>query len=62
MKLNNPHDAAVKSLFDNNERIIEIMQISLPKVILDYLDTSTLKRESSSFVDENLKEYHSDLF
>ena len=61
MKINNPHDVAIKEIFSDKNRVKEIIQISLPKLISEYMDFSQIKRENGSFIDEKLKEYHSDI-
>jgi predicted transposase/invertase (TIGR01784 family) len=57
----NPHDKYFKYVFSQTDMAIDLIANSLSKEILSKIDLSSLKRENSSYVDEKLKEYFSDL-
>lgn len=51
MKIQNPHDKAFKEIFDN-DRVRELLQLSLPKKVSAYLEYNSMKKESDSFIDK----------
>ena len=61
MKINNPHDIAAKDNFKDKKVFLELMKLVLPKEIDEILDHETLENEDTEFVDENMKEYYTDL-
>jgi predicted transposase/invertase (TIGR01784 family) len=56
-----PHDALVKAVFTDLENARGQLQALLPPALVEQLDWSTLRVEPGSFVDEALKERHSDI-
>ena len=56
-----PHDALFKSVFADVENARGELQTMLPQALVQRLDWSTLRVEPGSFVDEVLKERHSDI-
>ena len=58
---NAPHDALFKATFGQVERAAEELRHVLPPELLARVDLSSLTLESGSFVDEALRERHTDL-
>ncbi|WP_119963842.1 Rpn family recombination-promoting nuclease/putative transposase, partial [Candidatus Fukatsuia symbiotica] len=56
-----PHDAFCKKFLGNLEVARDFLKTHLPPAILEKCDLSTLKVEDCSFVDENLRQYFSDI-
>ncbi|MGQ0507765.1 MAG: Rpn family recombination-promoting nuclease/putative transposase, partial [Myxococcaceae bacterium] len=56
-----PHDALVKWLFTQPERAAEELKAVLPSPLVTALDWATLKVVPGSFVDELLRQRHTDL-
>ena len=61
MDINNPHDKFFRDMFSRIEVVQDFCQHYLPREIVELLDLSTLTLEKSSFIDEKLREYFSDL-
>ena len=61
MKTNNPHDITFRDIFSDVKRAKELIEVSLPKEVTELFDWATLSNEEESFVDENLREYFSDI-
>jgi len=59
--MSNPYDIAFKDFFSNPEYIREISLLTLPKQVSESLNYNSIKPEKGSFIDHNMKEYHSDL-
>ncbi len=57
----NHHDAFVKKVFSDPENLGGELRTLLPPALLAKLDLATIRTEPGSFVDERLKERHTDL-
>ncbi|MDU4094651.1 MAG: Rpn family recombination-promoting nuclease/putative transposase [Pantoea sp.] len=56
-----PHDAAFKQFLTHPDTARDFLQLHLPAELLRLCDLKTLKLESGSFVEENLRAYFSDV-
>jgi len=56
-----PHDAAFKSAFQRKELACDLFKNYLPENIVKYTDMNQLELVNKSYVDERLKEKHSDI-
>jgi predicted transposase YdaD len=56
-----PHDGLIKNVFTDVENARGELQTMLPPALVKRLDLNTLRVEPGSFVDEVLKERHSDI-
>ncbi|EJF0241854.1 Rpn family recombination-promoting nuclease/putative transposase [Salmonella enterica subsp. enterica serovar Liverpool] len=56
-----PHDAAFKAIMSRPEAVRDFMDIHLPAELRALCDFSTLKLENTSFVEDELRGYYSDL-
>jgi len=56
-----PHDAAFKAAFQKRELAKRFFQIAFPEKIVRQIDFRYLKLANRSYVDEKLKERHSDI-
>ncbi|WP_072932105.1 Rpn family recombination-promoting nuclease/putative transposase [Nissabacter archeti] len=64
MKNNNtptPHDAVFKTFLSHPDTARDFMMLHLPPSLLEICDLSTLKLESGSFVEDDLRPYYSDV-
>ena len=61
MDIQNPHDKFFKEVFSDKETAIDYFKHSLPAEISRNIDFNTLKQDNNSYIDEELKEYFSDL-
>jgi hypothetical protein len=61
MQSTNVHDALVKATFSQVEHAEGLLRLALPAEIVAQVDFSTLTLRPGSFVDDALKERHSDL-
>ena len=61
MKLKNPHDNFFKEIFEEKERAIELMQVTLPPEINSVLNYEVLHKEGDNFRDEDMKNFQSDV-
>lgn len=56
-----PHDAVFKTFLRHPETARDFLQIHLPASLRELCDLQTLKLESDSFIEENLRAYYSDV-
>lgn len=56
-----PHDAVFKTFLRHPETALDFLQIHLPASLRELCDLQTLKLESDSFIEENLRAYYSDV-
>jgi predicted transposase/invertase (TIGR01784 family) len=56
-----PHDAAFRQFLANPDVARDFMQIHLPAELCALCDLSTLKLESGTFVEEDLRQYANDI-
>ena len=61
MEINNPHDKFFKETFSKQENVVDFIQGTFPENILDNLELSSLVLDNNSYIDEELKEYFSDI-
>ncbi len=61
MRLQQPHDHFVREFFSEPARAREFLSAVLPAELADTLDWAQLRGEPATFIDENLREQHSDL-
>jgi predicted transposase/invertase (TIGR01784 family) len=59
--VNNPHDAALKSAFQKKEVALSFFQNYLPEKIRKCIDFDHLELGNKSYVDEKLRDKHSDI-
>ena len=57
MEIFNPHDKFFKETFSIRENVIDFLTGTFPPEIFKKLDLSTLTRDNSSYIDEELKEH-----
>jgi predicted transposase YdaD len=57
----NPHDAAFKSVFQKKELAVSFFRTYLPADIIGRADLDSSELVGKSYVDENMKELHSDI-
>jgi len=60
-KATTPHDAVFKTFLSQVETARDFIQLHLPAKLLSLCDLSTLQLESSSFVEDDLRQYYSDI-
>ena len=60
-KIHNPHDKFVRETFSDPERAQAFVEEFLPEKIVNELDLSCLKVSQDSYLDNEMKEYFSDL-
>ena len=60
-KATTPHDAVFKTFLSHVETARDFIQLHLPAELLSLCDLSTLQLESSSFVEDDLRQYYSDI-
>jgi len=61
IQIHNPHDAIFKKFFSNIEIAKDFIEAYLPEQLKQNCNFATLKIEAGSFVDEDLKQHHSDI-
>jgi predicted transposase/invertase (TIGR01784 family) len=61
MNINNPHDKIFKEIFSDKKRAVELIKSTLPEKIDKILDYNNIIQENTEFIDEEMKEFHSDL-
>jgi predicted transposase/invertase (TIGR01784 family) len=61
MALWHPHDRLFAAATSSPERALQLLRLALPEESFRKLDASSLKIESGSFLEEDLREQHSDL-
>ena len=59
--INNPHDAAFKSAFQKKEVALSFFQNYFPQEIRQHIDFNHLELGNKTYVDEKLREKHSDI-
>jgi predicted transposase/invertase (TIGR01784 family) len=59
--LNNPHDKFFKAIFSIRALVRACLIYFLPKDILDKLDLDTLEMDTTSYITEELAEFHADI-
>ncbi|MGE0082881.1 MAG: Rpn family recombination-promoting nuclease/putative transposase [Desulfococcaceae bacterium] len=59
--VNNPHDAAFKSAFQKKDVAVSFFQNYLPEEIRRHTDFDSLEITDRSYVDEKLRDRHSDI-
>jgi len=61
MTIKNPHDITFRDIFSDNLKAKELIEIALPGQITEMFNWQTLVNENESFIDEELKEFFSDI-
>jgi recombination-promoting nuclease RpnB len=61
IQIHKPHDSLFRNYLSNLKRVKTFFKIYLPADIKSVCDFSTLKLESGSFVEKNLRQYFSDI-
>ena len=61
MEIVNPHDKFFKETFSDRENVVDFVRGTFPDDLLECLDLPTLTLDNSGYVDEELKEYFSDV-
>ena len=56
-----PHDAVFKQFLTHPETVRDFLSVHLPPALHDVCDLNTLRLESASFVEEDLRAYYSDV-
>ena len=56
-----PHDAIFKAFLSRPETARDFIEIHLPPSLVKLCNLDTLHLESSSFVEENLRQYYNDV-
>ncbi|MCW2474434.1 Rpn family recombination-promoting nuclease/putative transposase [Candidatus Symbiopectobacterium sp. NZEC151] len=56
-----PHDATFKQFLTNSDTARDFMQLHLPGELRELCDLTTLKLESGSFIEDDLRAYFSDV-
>lgn len=56
-----PHDALFKQFLAHPDTARDFLQIHLPPSLLHICDLTTMRLESGSFVEEDLRAYYSDV-
>tara|TARA_Y100001937_G_scaffold11083_3_gene13672 strand:- start:67852 stop:68838 length:987 start_codon:yes stop_codon:yes gene_type:complete len=59
--IQNPHDAFVRSVFQEKENAMDLMRSALPREIVEHLEMGSLSVLDASFVDEEQKQSQGDL-
>ena len=57
----NPHDKLFKEIESVKENAVDFIETFFPADVLKQLDLNTLSLDKNSYIDENLKEYYTDL-
>ncbi len=60
-KIHSPHDRFFRASFKDKKTAIKFFQAYFPKELLEAIDFSALSLDTTTFVDEKLEEYRSDL-
>ncbi len=60
-QIHKPHDSLFRNYLSNIKRAKTFLKVYLPADIKSHCDFSTLKLESGSFVEKNLRQYFSDI-
>jgi len=61
MDVSNPHDRFSKEVFSIRENALDFIKGAFPDKFMDKILLETLKLDSTSYVDEKLHEYFSDI-
>jgi predicted transposase/invertase (TIGR01784 family) len=63
MKKNTPtlHDAVFKKFLTHPDTARDFLEVHLPSTLLQHCDLNTLKLESGSFIESDLRAYYSDV-
>ena len=61
MRIQQPHDITFRDIFSDPNHARDLLRQILPEKVSDYMDYATLVKEESSFVDQEMKEHHSDM-
>jgi len=61
MKINNPHDVTFRDIFSDTLKARELIEIALSVEITEMFNWQSLVNENESFIDEELKEFFSDI-
>jgi len=61
LEVTNPHDKFFKENFSDKEIATDFIREMFPPKLVENLDLSTLELDNNSYIDEELKEYYSDL-
>ena len=61
MDIQNPHDKFFKEVFSDKETAEDFLKHVVPEEIVKGLDFATLASDKTSYIDEELKEYYSDV-
>ena len=56
-----PHDAVFKTFLSRVETVRDFIKIHLPPALLNLCDLNTLRLEPGSFVEDDLRQYYSDI-
>jgi len=56
-----PHDAVFKTFLSRVETARDFIQVHLPPALLNLCDLSTLRLEPGSFIEDDLRQYYSDI-
>lgn len=61
MEINNPHDRFFKETLSKENNARDFLRQFLPGEIVSLIDVDSISLETTSFIDEDLQEFHSDL-
>ncbi len=61
MEVTNPHDKFFKESFSDKMFALDFIQGAFPKDLLEKLDLNSLELDNNSYIDEELKEFFSDI-
>ena len=61
MIINNPHDITFRDIFSDSLKAKELIELALPNEITEMFNWESLTNENESFIDEELKEFFSDI-
>ena len=59
--IDSPHDKLFKEIERVRENSRDLIQSTFPAALLNKLKLETLENDNNSYIDEELKEYYSDL-
>jgi len=59
--ITNPHDKIFRETWSDKEAAVDFLQNYLPEAVVSLIDLNSLEISKDSFVENDLKEYHSDL-
>jgi predicted transposase/invertase (TIGR01784 family) len=61
MNISSPHDAFFKEVFSHQDHMRDLIEGTFPANLLAQLDLARLELDNTAYIDEELKEYFSDL-